>query len=245
MMDSLLNDYKNNNQKSALDNYSINDLMELYITYARPKYFREHGNMGDILKYISSYIIDNMTKNYFLNNLDLYAKLMIELIKLENMIESTDNIIRIRNYNLQDEFFLGFEANTYKTDKDTFKDNYQKELDHIIDNNNLYKQILQLMDTFQKDMLLKLNDYIDTLSDIEKDNLSLDINKKIDENSLEIIKRIELKQDKKRLELHSRFKDISISELLDSLDITYLKEQNYVYSNFHELLNNLSIKNNK
>ena len=236
MIDSLLNESKNNNQKSALDNYSIKELIDLYITYARPKYFIEHNNMRDILEYISLYVINNLLKNSFVDNLDLYTKLMMEIHNLEDMIESTNNIIRIRDYNLQDDFFLEMQSKTFKLDKEIYIEKYQEELYNFKNYNALYKQILTLLDNFQKNMLLSLNNYIDTLPNEEKNNLLIDINKKIEENSLEINNRIELRQDRKKLELQSRFKDISVSELFDSLDTTYLKEQNYVFNQFQGVL---------
>ena len=71
-----------------------------------------------------------------------------------------------------------------------------------------------------------------------------EINKKVEENSLEIIKRIELRQDKKRLEIQSRLHDIPMSLIYEKLDISYLREQNYVYSHFQGTLNDLSKNSN-
>lgn len=231
--------------KSTLDNYSLKELMELYTTYARPKYFKEHSNMEEILNYISSYIMEHLSNNYFLNIMDLYTKLMVELIDLEQVNESNDSIIRIRNDKLENEFFLEMSAKSFGKDKDSYIRDYKKELDHFKEDSVLYKKILELLDSFQKNILTYLNLYTEQLTITERDSILKEIKKVIEQNSLEIIKRIKLRQDKKRIELESKFKELPISQIYDNLDTTFLREQNYVYKNFQSILEDLYKKNQK
>lgn len=247
MIENLLNECNslNEKQKSILDNYSLKDLFDLYITYAKPKYFKNHKNMKDILNYISSYIINNFSKNDFLENMNLYSKILVELINIEDIIKATNNIINIRTQNLKDDFFLEFEAKTYNLKKAEYIKKYEKELNDFKIDFIYYKEIANLLDNLQKELFNYINNYIEQLDDEDKKIFLQKINAQIEDNYIEIVRRMELKQDKKRLNIESRFKDISVSELLNSLNTTYLDQQNYVYINFQNVIKELLNKKNK
>lgn len=247
MVDGLINNNDNSNIGfvSTLDSYSINELVNLYITYSRVKYFIEHDNMDEILDYISSYIVNNLSKLSYLETMDLYSKIMIEVLDLEKMMESNKNIVQIRTNNLKDEFFLEMEAKTYNMNKDIFVEKYKRDLSYFKRFDGIYERIHDLLDKFQKDIFRYLNTTISNLSIDERDKLLKEINSIVDQNSLEIIKRIEIKHDKKKMAIHSKFSDSSPEELYDKLDTFKLEHQNYVYLNYQAILNDLSKGNSK
>ena len=245
MIDSLLKEYNSSNNNSTLDNYNLKELIDLYVTYSRPKYFKEHSNMEEILSYLSSYILNNLTKGSFLEIMDMYTKLMMMVIELEEQRESNDNIIRIRSNNLEDEFFLENESKSFGLEKEFFVQKYRKELDTFKEYGALYKKIVNLLDAFQKSVLSYLNEYVKELDESQQSNLLKTINERIEKNSIEILKRIELRQNKKKIELQSRFNEIPISKIYEQLDTSYLTKQNYVYKNFQAILEDLYKTNNK
>ena len=247
MINNIFNNYEgsSNGFVSTLDSYSINDLVNLYITYSRTKYFIENDNMEEILKYISTYIVKNLSKLSFLEIMDLHSKMMLETIDVEKMMKSNKNIVNIRTSNLEDDFFLEMEAKTFNMDKDSFERKYRDEINYFKKNDGIYETIYKLLDKFQKDIFIYLNNYANELSVTDRNELLIEINKTIEKNSSEIIKRIEFRQDKKKIEIHSKFRDLPMAEIYEKLDPTFLEQQNYVYLNFQSVLSDLNKGNSK
>ncbi len=245
MIDGLLKEYnlgKGEQFISALDNYTLKELVDIYLIYARPKYFKEHKNMGEILNYISSYMLKKVMEVSFIETMDIYAKLLENIVDIERLIKNNENIVNIRNYNLKDEFFIHNESKTFEIEEDKFLKEYTMGLNRAKENVILYKTIFDILDKFQKQYFSYLDEYVESMNYNEKLVALNDINKKIEANSLEITKRIELKHNKKLAEIKTQ--ELPLDKIIDMFNTTKLDYQNYVYSNYQEVLKE-NLKNNK
>ena len=247
MGNELLNEFGNSNKKinSTLDTYSIDELVNLYITYSHAKYFAEHENMEEILNYISSYIIKNISKLSFLEMMNLYSKLAVKEKDIEKLIKNNRNIANGILYESKRRFLLESNAKAKGVDVDKYIDNRNKELEVCEQFEVQWTPIYSLIDVFKNDILSCLNIYVCSGS-TDKEALLQEIRNVVEDNSRRIKEGIQLRCDKKKIALHSRFKDIKeMSEVYDKMDTSQLEEQNNVYLNFIDVLKHLSNGNSK
>ena len=78
--------------------------------------------------------------------------------------------------------------------------------------------------------------------EVERNLYLIKINEIIENNSLEIVKRNEMRKNKRVIDIQSKMRDISTFEIFSMLDTTTLKNKNYVYGSFQAAL--IKQKNN-
>lgn len=248
MMNNILNNYDNfsNGFASTLDTYSIDQLVNLYIAYCHVKEFKEHDNMEEILNYISSYILKNLPKLSFLEIGDIYSKIAKKEKDTKEVIESNRNIINSIIFESNHKNILESNAKAKSIDIDTYKNKRNQDLKVCEQFEEEWTPIHILLDTFKMDILSYMNVVVCSVSDDDKVSLMREINETIESNSIKIKKGAELRQDRKKLEIQSRFADLNeMKELYEKMDTTSLEQQNYIYLNFKSVLNNLSKGNSK
>lgn len=245
MRNNLLNEYENSNKQfnSTLDTYSMQQLITFYIEYAHVKQFEQHENMEEILNYMSSYIIKNLPKLSFIEILDIYSKIAVK--EKEILTGLQDNKHRIngilfesvrKKYQEQNAKSKGMTVEDYKIHRNS-------DLREFEDFIMRWTPIYSLVSLFRKDILSYLNTYVCSVSDVEKEDLLNDINIVVEENSKKIDEGTELKNDRKKRELYSRFK--SNEEMFKIMNTSELEEQNNICLNYIDVLNNLYKGNSK
>lgn len=245
MMNNILNN-SSNSFASTLDTYSIDQLVNLYIEYSHVKYFKEHDNMEEILNYISSYIIKNLPNLTFLEIGDIYSNIAVREKDIKESIESNKNIINSILFESGHKNILEANAKAKSMDVETYKEkrNQDLKIGEIFEEE--WEPIYMLLNTFKMDILSYMNVVVCSVSDDEKELLLQEINETIENNSIKIKKGAELRQDRKKLEIQSRFMDLNeMKKLYDSMNTTSLEQQNYIYLNFKSVLNSLSKGNSK
>ena len=245
MINNIFNS-SNNSFVSTLDTYSIDQLVNLYIEYSHAKYFKEHDNMEEILNYISSYILKNLPKLSFLEIGDIYSKIAVKENDIKESIESNKNIINSILFESGHKNILEANAKAKSMDVETYKNKRNQDLKVCEQFEEEWKPIYSLLNTFKMDILSYMNVFICSVSDADKVSLMREINETIESNSVKIKKGAELRQDRKKLEIQSRFMDLNeMKKLYDSMNTTSLEQQNYIYLNFKSVLNSLSKGNSK
>ena len=119
---------------------------------------------------------------------------------------------------------------------------YEKEINYYVNNGIYLDKSFHNMDLLLSNVFNYINEKISKLDLDSKKELLMHINNIILDNSLEIIKRNELRRNKKFIDIRSKMIDKSTYEIFNMLDTTKLKNMNYVYSNFQSILNDKSIK---
>ena len=107
---------------------------------------------------------------------------------------------------------------------------------------DLYAAIDLVMDKLERQIRknkTRLNDRYKNIIQFE-----FPIEEETEEEEQKIVKRKKLGNNRLKLDLQSRFEDISIYELIDSLNITSLRNKNYVYESFRSAIME-QIKENK
>lgn len=245
MINNILNN-SSNGFVSTLDTYSIDQLVNLYIEYSHAKFFKEHDNMEEILNYISSYILKNLPNFNFLEVGDIYSKIAVKENDIKKTIESNRNIINSILSEFDNRNILEYNAKAKSMDVETYKEKRNQDLNVCEQFEEEWEPIYSLLNTFKMDILSYMNVFICSVSDADKVSLMREINETIESNSVKIKKGAELRQDRKKLEIQSRFMDLNeMKKLYDSMNTTSLEQQNYIYLNFKSVLNSLSKGNSK
>ena len=143
------------------------------------------------------------------------------------------------------EKFLKFIQITKKsTTKEAFLKEYMLELESYVKHEKVLERAFSNLDKLQNGILIYVETKLKSLTEEEKMQLLETLNSRIEANSKEIVKRKKLGNNRLKLDLQSRFEDISIYELIDSLNITSLRNKNYVYESFRSAIME-QIKENK
>ena len=98
--DTLLEEIEN--QLSVLN---LKDLVDLYLNYSAVNYLK-NNYMNSLLNLIIQNIKVKLPHTQSIEIMDIYASLFDSMLSLEDNIQSYKNIIKVRSYNLTDEFFL-------------------------------------------------------------------------------------------------------------------------------------------
>ena len=248
MTNILLNRYDSSNKEfsSTLDNYSINELVNLYINYFHSRYFMEHDNMEEILNYISSYVLKKLPNLSFIEIVNIYSEISVKANDILEALDNNQNRINSILYESNNNFILEQNAKTKNIDIEKYKKERTTELNLCEEFKEQWTPIYSTIDLFKKDIISYLNMYVCSVPDEEKEILLQQINEVIEENSAEISKGIELRQNKKKLNLHSKFKSLNeIIEIYEKMDTSKLEQQNRIYLNFKTILADKIEKKNK
>ena len=232
------------NIKDLLVNLSLSDLIELYLRYVKDLSVFKNDNQDFIFNLLYEAIISKLSTVSLMKVFDLYANIFVNSTDLEEHIESNQNIINARNYNLQDEYYIERQITKKSTTKEAFLKEYMLELESYVKHEKVLERAFSNLDKLQNGILIYVETKLKSLTEEEKMQLLETLNSRIEANSKEIVKRKNLGNNRLKLDLQSRFEDISIYELIDSLNITSLRNKNYVYESFRSAIME-QIKENK
>lgn len=224
------------NIKDLLVNLSLGDLIELYLRYVTNLSIFKNDNQEFIFNLLYETIVNKLNTVSLMKVFDLYGNIFISSLDLEEHIESNQNIINVRNYNLQDEYYIERQTTKKGTTKEAFLKEYMLELESYINHEKVLERAFSNLDKLQNAILIYVETKLKSLTEEEKMQLLETLNSRIEANSKEIVKRKKLGNNRLKLDLQSRFEDISIYELIDSLNITSLRNKNYVYESFRSAI---------
>ena len=246
MVESLIRNYSKS-EDNSLVNYvnglDLNGLVTFYLKCSNHLYFQRYDSIDSILELIYQKIVDKIGDLSLLDTMEVYLKIFNESLAIEDSIEASQNIISVRKYNLKDNFFIKYESERKKMSEQQFIENYHKGLDYYENDLLILKNVFSYLDKLQNYLLELLDNKIETLSEEERIAYLIKINNIIEENSIEIIKRNEIKKNRRAVDIQSRMNEISTFEIFSMLDTTNLKNKNYVYMNFQEALKRKYNKN--
>ena len=232
------------NIKDLLVNLSLGDLIELYLRYVTNLSIFKNNNQEFIFNLLYETIVNKLNTVSLMKVFDLYGNIFISSLDLEEHIESNQNIINARNYNLQDEYYIERQTIKKRTTKEAFLKEYMLELESYVKHEKVLERAFSNLDKLQNAILIYVETKLKSSTEEEKMQLLETLNSRIEANSEEIVKRKKLGNNKLALNLQSRFNEISIYELIDSLNITSLRNKNYVYESFRSAIME-QIKENK
>lgn len=224
------------NIKDLLVNLSLGDLIELYLRYVTNLSIFKNNNQEFIFNLLYETIVNKLNTVSLMKVFDLYGNIFISSLDLEEHIESNQNIINARNYNLQDEYYIERQITKKSTTKEAFLKEYMLELESYVKHEKVLERAFSNLDKLQNGILIYVETKLKSLTEEEKMQLLETLNSRIEANSEEIVKRKKLGNNKLALNLQSRFNEISIYELKSSLDTTSFKNKNYVYESFRSAI---------
>ena len=233
MIERLINSYNeglNNDLESIIDTIPLNDIVDIYIKYTNPVYIQNKKNISKSLNLICNKILLKLESVSLEELIDLYINVFIEEIFIEDSIDGYKNILKVRNCNLKDEFFIEFESKKQNIGRDEFLNKYIKSLDFYNESLEYHNESFHFLDTLQKGILSFINEKINNCLNDELLVILRNINNKIEFNSNEIIKRNELRKNKKAIDIQRRISETPTIEIFCMLDTTNLKHKNYIYN---------------
>ncbi|MBQ8892478.1 MAG: hypothetical protein IJ068_06430 [Bacilli bacterium] len=240
MIENLIKGYngeENNVLNTYIEGLDLNGLVNFYLKCSNHLLFQKYSNsMNDILTSIYNKIMKKLPETSLLEVMDVYFNIFTESLYVEDSIEANQNIINVRNYNLNDDFFIEYESKRRKMSKDEFIENYSKSMEYYEEDKLYLKSVFDYLDKLQLNVLEYLNKMLHNLTDTERHLYLIKINEIIEDNSLEIIKRNEIRKNKRIIDIQSKMRDISTIEVFNMLDTTSLKNKIYIYSSFQAVL---------
>ena len=240
MIENLIRDYssnQNNNLNNYIEGLDLNGLVNFYLKCSNHLFFQKYNTaMDDILILIYNQIMNKLKETSLLDIIEVYFNIFNESLYIEDSIEANQNIINVRRYNLNDDFFLEYESKRHNISRLEFIENYQKGLEYYEEDSLYLKSVFGYLDKLQNAILEYLDTIISKLSEEERHIYLIKINEIIEDNSLEIIRRNEIRKNRKAVDIESKMREISTFEIFSMLDTTTLKNKNYIYGNFQAAL---------
>ena len=238
MVERLVRNYDENFNEieSYLNNLNLNDLINLYLKCATPLYIQNYENISKILNLVFDNIMNKLDTVSLIDIINLYSNIFVETMSLEDSIQSNQNIINVREFNLTDDFFLEYESKKKDQTKEEYIKDYFKSLENYRKSLAHFNKCFQYLDKLQKSVLSYIDSALKTISNEENEVLLREINKKIEETSDEILRRYQLSRNKKAIDIESRMKETPSFEIFNMLDTIALSRKDYVYSNYQAAL---------
>lgn len=220
-----------------LDNLELKKLIELYTEYASIYNIRTFSNIDNFLDVLYEKIISKFKNVSLMKILDLYVNVFNSTLKIDENYKACKNTINARERNLNSEMELENLIKCQSKSRETFISEYKKE------NLSFKKELLYYQRSFEKNdklqdaFLIYLESNFKEINEQERGNLLSTINRRIETNSKEILNRNNLLSNKSLLDIRRRFKDnTSLAEIKSSLDTSDLRNSNYIYESYRELL---------
>jgi len=199
---------------------SLKKLLDLYFKCSNAVYFRSYEKMDSILDVIRKIIVTKLKNSNLFDIVYIYYDVSYKFLKSKESLQSNQNIIDARNLNLKDDFYIQYESKRRKKTPLEFIKIYKDEL-KIHEENGIYLE--KSCDSFSKlqnDMLNIINDFINRLSNEERNILLIKLNNEIESKSIEILKR---NTDKKNRNLiNYQLKNMSTEDVYKLYDNTEL-----------------------
>lgn len=235
MIEKIIDDYNNDvslELETKVDELSLRDIIKLYLRYSNPAYLTHKKNISKSLNLFYKKIISLLNSCSLSDLMDFYNDIFLDKLYFEDSIEGLKNIINVRNDNLKDDFFIEFESSKTILSKEDFIKKYIDDINNVQKNLNIHNETLKYIDSLQKNMFNCINEKMNNLESNEAKELLLQINKKIEEDSEEIIKRNNLRKNKKAVDIQNRISDNPTFGIFSLFDTTSLKNEVYVYKGY-------------
>lgn len=225
-----------NELENYLSNLSLQEIISLYIKFSNPVYLSNKKNMFKSLNLMYSNVAKKMNSVSLFNLIDLYTNIYLEILYFEDSIEGLKNIINARNGNLEDDFIVEYEAKRQNISKDEFIKRYTESINKISVNLINLNETFKYLDSLQKGIQSYINNEIDNLSIEESKLLFKQINDKIEENSQEILKRNDLRRNKKAADIQARILETPTFDIFNLFDTTSLKNELNIYKKYQVII---------
>ncbi len=213
------------NQLSVLN---LKDLVDLYLKYSAINYLK-HNYMNSLLNLIIQNIETKLPLAMPIEIMDIYANLYDSMLSLDDNIQSFNNIIKARTYNLNDEFFLKKKTSDYL-------ENYKKELDSFQETHDLFNSSLNYLDKLQEIIMDILESKITELSLTDKETLIREINKRIELYESKLSFQRNLLKNPKALELEIRLNGLNSYNILENFNFQSIRNRLYIYDSYQSKL---------
>ena len=220
---------------------SLKELMEIYLYYSKPNRLKKNY-MNNLLILIYEIITERLSQFKSIDVVDNYVELCNSIIALNDNIQSYQNIIQVRTYNLEDDFFLSNQATRSHKSIEKFIKNYQEEIE-------TFKDILDVAkssNNYLEKLKLNIQDYLDSLvnnlTEEEKKELIQEINKRIDVHSQKLLYQKRLLSNRKVFDIEMRLSNIDTSNIQEKFDFSSSKNKLAVYEDCRNKLINKTKK---
>lgn len=220
---------------------SLKELMEIYLYYSKPNRLKKNY-MNNLLILIYEIITERLSQFNPIDVVDNYVELCNSIIALNDNIQSYQNIIQVRTYNIEDDFFINNQAMRSHKSIEKFIKNYQEEIES-------FKDILDVSkssNNYLEKLKLNIQDYLDSLinnlTEEEKKELIQEINKRIDVHSQKLLYQKRLLSNRKVFDIEMRLSNIDPSNIQDKFDFSNLKNRLTIYEDYRNKLINKTKK---
>lgn len=226
----------------SLNSMSAKELLGLFIQYTSINSLDENKNIHEFLGILYEVYLEKIEKLSFLETLELYVEIFNKVYGLDLEMSKTKNILNTRIYNLEDDYYIEREANKSRVTKEEFLKKYRDNLETFKQDIDKYNRVFVYMDCLQNDMLIELERKIVSLQNNENKEeittVTRELNEKIETNSEEILKRRKFLRDKDAIDRFAKLNEVSIYELVDSLDYSELDNEVTIYESYRNTLMN-------
>lgn len=226
--DTLLEEIEN--QLSVLN---LKELVDLYLKYSAVNYLK-NNYMNSLLNLIIQNIKVKLPHTQSIEIMDIYASLFDSMLSLEDNIQSYKNIIKVRSYNLTDEFFLRNKSS--KNINPSFLENYKKELEGFQEFHDLSISSFNYLDKVQVIIMDTLESKINELTSLEKENLIRDVNKRIELCFHKLNFQQNLLKNSKALEIEIRLNGLNSYNILENFNSQSIRNKLTVYESYQSKL---------
>ncbi len=220
---------------------TLKELLEIYIYYSKPNRLK-NNYMNNLLILIYEVITERLSQFKSIDVVDNYVELCNSIIALNDNIQSYQNIIQVRTYNLEDNFFISNQAIRSHKSIEKFIKNYQEEIETFKDTLDISKS----SNNYLEKLKLNIQDYLDSLinnlTEEEKKELIQEINKRIDVHSRKLLYQKRLLSNRKVFDIEMRLSNIDPSNIQDKFDFSNLKNRLIIYEDYRNKLINKTKK---
>ena len=227
-----------NEIETMLENSSFLELTSLYLKYTNI-YFLKNNDLSNLLELIYENILKKLETIETIDILDFLADLFHRILEVERNIEVDQNIMRVRSYNIQDDFFLELQSRRLHRTKEQLISQCKDELSIYHSNLILSKLSFKYLDELQNAIFSFLDKRISKLTAEEKDKLNQKINTRIKNYAKDIQRKHQLLKNKSIFEIEARFNAM----LLSNLDFKASQHKLLVYENYQQNLMEAEMKN--
>lgn len=218
------------NQLAVLN---LKELVDLYLKYSAVNYLK-NNYMNSLLNLIIQNIKVKLPRTQSIEIMDIYASLFDSMLSLEDNIQSYKNIIKVRSYNLTDKFFLRNKSS--KNINPFFLENYKEELESFKEFHDLSISSFNYLDKVQVIIMNILENKINELTSLEKENLIRDINERIELCFNKLNFQQNLLKNSKALEIEIRLNGLNSYNILENFNSQSIKNKLTVYESYQSKL---------
>lgn len=234
-----------NELKERLNNLTSKELIDLYINYSRVSFMMINPKPIEALLEIIYNVLESSLNRLSIPELiDLITVVSNQILRVNSNINSNTNIINARTSNLKNDFFITNEARNKNISKEKFISNYENEIQGYISNLEFCHASFYFLNKISSLLDSKIVEKIDNLNDLEKDNLLVILNYKIEEISNLILRVDELCNNRVARELEFKLGVETLLDLVNTSNFENLKNNLELYNKYTSLINKNEFKKN-